>query len=59
VRGDARLKHIPIIMITSRAGAKHKQRALELGVDMYMGKPYQEDELFGNIDTLLKQGRTG
>jgi chemosensory pili system protein ChpA (sensor histidine kinase/response regulator) len=59
VRGDARLKHIPIIMITSRAGAKHKQRALDLGVDMYMGKPYQEDELFGNIDTLLKQGRTG
>ena len=59
VRGEARLKHIPIIMITSRAGAKHKQRALDLGVDMYMGKPYQEDELFRNIDALLKQGRSG
>jgi len=53
VRGDPRLKHIPIIMITSRAGAKHKQRALGLGVDVYMSKPYQEDELFRNIDELL------
>jgi len=40
-------------MITSRAGAKHKQRALGLGVDVYMSKPYQEDELFRNIDELL------
>jgi chemosensory pili system protein ChpA (sensor histidine kinase/response regulator) len=58
VRGDARLKHIPIIMITSRAGGKHRQKAFELGVDQYMSKPYQEDELFRNIDTLLAQGRT-
>jgi chemosensory pili system protein ChpA (sensor histidine kinase/response regulator) len=59
VRGDARLKHIPIIMITSRAGAKHRQKAIELGVDMYMSKPYQEEDLFSNIDTLLAQGRAG
>jgi chemosensory pili system protein ChpA (sensor histidine kinase/response regulator) len=58
VRGDARLKHIPIIMITSRAGGKHRQKAFELGVDQYMSKPYQEEELFNNIDTLLAQGRT-
>jgi len=57
IRADERLKHIPIIMITSRAGAKHRQRAFQLGVDMYMGKPYQEDELFNNIDTLLASGR--
>jgi len=57
VRGDARLKHIPIIMITSRAGAKHRQKAMELGVDLYMSKPYQEDELFRNIDNLLAGGR--
>jgi chemosensory pili system protein ChpA (sensor histidine kinase/response regulator) len=59
VRGDARLKHIPIIMITSRAGAKHKQRAIDLGVNIYMSKPYQEDELFNNIQALLKQGPAG
>ncbi|MBI3545399.1 MAG: Hpt domain-containing protein [Gammaproteobacteria bacterium] len=57
VRSDEKLKHIPIIMITSRAGAKHRQKAFELGVDLYMSKPYQEDELFKNIDALLAKGR--
>ncbi|MHB8697997.1 MAG: Hpt domain-containing protein [Sulfuricaulis sp.] len=57
VRSDASLKHIPIIMITSRAGAKHRQKAFELGVDMYMSKPYQEVELLNNIDVLLAKGR--
>ncbi|MCR4332081.1 MAG: Hpt domain-containing protein, partial [Sulfuricaulis sp.] len=57
VRSDENLKHIPIIMITSRAGTKHRQKAFELGVDMYMSKPYQEDELYKNIDTLLAKGR--
>jgi chemosensory pili system protein ChpA (sensor histidine kinase/response regulator) len=58
VRSDETLRHIPIIMITSRAGAKHRQKAFELGVDMYMSKPYQEEELFKNIDTLLAKGRS-
>ncbi len=57
VRSDENLKHIPIIMITSRAGAKHRQKAFDLGVDMYMSKPYQEEELFRNIDALLAKGR--
>jgi chemosensory pili system protein ChpA (sensor histidine kinase/response regulator) len=57
VRSEERLKHIPIIIITSRAGAKHRQKALDLGVDMYMSKPYQEEELFKNIDMLLTKGR--
>jgi chemosensory pili system protein ChpA (sensor histidine kinase/response regulator) len=57
VRSEERLKHVPIIMITSRAGAKHRQKAFELGVDMYMSKPYQEEELFKNIDGLLARGR--
>ena len=53
VRGDSRLKHIPIIMITSRAGNKHRDRAMNLGVNVYMSKPYQEDELMRNIDAML------
>ena len=53
IRADARLEHIPIIMITSRAGDKHRQRAFELGVNLYMSKPYHEDDLFKNIDELL------
>jgi chemosensory pili system protein ChpA (sensor histidine kinase/response regulator) len=53
VRSNPALRHIPIIMITSRAGAKHRDRALQLGVNLYMTKPYQEDELFRNIDAML------
>ena len=53
VRSDPTLKHIPIIMITSRAGAKHKQKALDLGVNDYMSKPYQEEQLADKIKMLL------
>jgi chemosensory pili system protein ChpA (sensor histidine kinase/response regulator) len=49
VRGDARLKGVPIIMITSRTAEKHRSYATELGVNVYLGKPYQEQELLGHI----------
>jgi chemosensory pili system protein ChpA (sensor histidine kinase/response regulator) len=45
VRADAKTNHIPIIMITSRTADKHRNHALELGVNEYMGKPYQEEQL--------------
>ncbi len=47
IRGDARLHGLPIIMITSRIAEKHRELAIELGVDHYLGKPYAEDELLG------------
>ncbi len=53
MRNDERLKTIPIIMITSRTGDKHRQRAFNIGVDQYMGKPYQEQELIENIQILI------
>jgi chemosensory pili system protein ChpA (sensor histidine kinase/response regulator) len=49
VRADAGTRAIPIVMITSRTADKHRKRALELGVDEYMGKPYQEDQLLALI----------
>ena len=49
VRADARTEAIPIIMITSRTADKHRNHALELGVNEYMGKPYQEDQLLAHI----------
>ncbi len=55
MRNDDRLKNIPIIMITSRTGEKHRQRAMDIGVNAYIGKPYQEIELLKNIKTLLQQ----
>lgn len=55
VRGDAATAHIPIIMITSRTAEKHRNYAKELGVDIYLGKPYQEEELLGHIKTFVEQ----
>jgi chemosensory pili system protein ChpA (sensor histidine kinase/response regulator) len=53
VRNDARLSDIPIVMITSRVSEKHRARAIELGVDDYLGKPYQENQLLDAIEPLL------
>ena len=53
VRHNERLRDIPIIMITSRTGEKHRERAFEAGVSDYMGKPFQENELLNKIQTLL------
>ena len=53
MRNENRYKEIPIIMITSRTGSKHRDHAIEIGVNKYMGKPYQEDELIDNIASLV------
>lgn len=55
MRNDPRLRGVPIIMITSRTGEKHRQRARELGVNRYLGKPYQEQELLANVKDALKE----
>ncbi len=57
VRNDPRLKDVPIIMITSRVGEKHRARAIEFGVDDYLGKPYQETELLDAIRPLVERAR--
>ena len=53
VKANEELKQIPIIMITSRTGEKHRKRALDLGVEGYLGKPYQEEELLEAMTTLM------
>jgi chemosensory pili system protein ChpA (sensor histidine kinase/response regulator) len=55
VRHDERLKDLPIIMITSRTGAKHRERAMSLGVNEYLGKPYQEALLLERIAQLVNR----
>ena len=45
---------LPIIMITSRTGEKHRERAFGLGVNSYMGKPFQEAMLLENIEAALE-----
>jgi chemosensory pili system protein ChpA (sensor histidine kinase/response regulator) len=40
-------------MITSRTGEKHRERAFQIGVNCYMGKPFQEQQLLDTIGELL------
>ncbi|MEN5267166.1 Hpt domain-containing protein [Stenotrophomonas sp. TWI587] len=53
MRADPRYQGVPIVMITSRSGDKHRQRAFEIGVQRYLGKPYQELDLMRNVYDLL------
>ncbi|MEO8465831.1 MAG: Hpt domain-containing protein [Gammaproteobacteria bacterium] len=53
VRNDAKLRGLPIIMITSRSGEKHRAKAIEIGVNDYLSKPYQESQLVAAIEALL------
>jgi chemosensory pili system protein ChpA (sensor histidine kinase/response regulator) len=55
VRNDERVSDVPIIMITSRVGDKHRARAIEIGVDDYLGKPYQDSQLLDAIRRLLDE----
>lgn len=55
MRNDERLKSVPIIMITSRTADKHRNHAMEIGVNVYLGKPYQEQQLLDSIAAQLEQ----
>ncbi len=52
VRHDDRLQDVPICMITSRTGKKHRDRAISIGVNKYLGKPFQENDLLATIEEL-------
>lgn len=59
MRNTEELKGIPIIMITSRTGDKHRNLAMELGVKRYLGKPFQESDLLENIYSVLSEVTDG
>ncbi|HEX8741326.1 MAG TPA: Hpt domain-containing protein [Casimicrobiaceae bacterium] len=52
-KGNPATARVPIVMITSRTAEKHRNRAIELGVDAFLGKPYQEDELLRNLRGMI------
>jgi chemosensory pili system protein ChpA (sensor histidine kinase/response regulator) len=54
VRGDPKTMDIPIIVISSRSAPKHRSRAAELGVNVYLGKPYEESDLLQQIAAFLR-----
>jgi len=56
IRNDATLKDLPVVMITSRTGTKHREKAESLGVNGYLGKPYSEAELINTLAAWLPAG---
>lgn len=54
VRNNTEIEDVPIIMITSRVSEEHKARAIELGVNDYLGKPYQESVLLNAVRNLVQ-----
>jgi len=64
IRSDDRLHDLPIIMITSRIAEKHREHAMELGVNHYLGKPYSEEQLldlmqqYTHLKTAKEAGHT-
>ena len=59
VRNQPHLRHMPIIMVTSRGGEKHRERAFKLGVNDYLTKPYQEEQLMQSIRKILGERALG
>jgi len=56
LRGQESYKHVPIIMLTSRAGEKHRRKAAKLGVNGYLVKPCPDDVLLTQVNSLLRPG---
>ncbi|WP_290678811.1 Hpt domain-containing protein [Halothiobacillus sp. 15-55-196] len=61
IRNDEQTRNVPVIMISSRTGQKHRSRAEALGVSAYLGKPYTEADLIERIESFISEvrGRTG
>lgn len=58
VRNSSRIAQVPIVMITSRSGEKHRERARSLGVNRYLIKPYQEEQLMSEVRSVLAEPAT-
>jgi CheY-like chemotaxis protein len=53
IRTQEKIKHLPVIMITSRTTQKHRQMAEEAGVDAYFTKPVRDEDLLMKIQSLM------
>jgi chemotaxis protein histidine kinase CheA/ActR/RegA family two-component response regulator len=53
VRSQEQYRTLPLVVLTSRAASKHKQRAMQLGASAYIVKPYQDEELISTLNRLV------
>lgn len=59
LRSDPQYRNLPLIVLTSRAAAKHQQRATQLGANAYIVKPYQDEFLLSTISDLVRRSAAG
>ena len=57
LKSDLRLRQIPVVMLTARADVRDKLKALRIGVDDYLLKPFDEEELLARVENLLANAR--
>ena len=53
LRQDGQFRHLPILMLTAKAQRQDQQEAMQWGADAYLAKPFQLDELLGQVRALL------
>jgi chemosensory pili system protein ChpA (sensor histidine kinase/response regulator) len=53
LRQDAQTRSIPVMVVTSRAGAKHRDRAIKEGAMAFLTKPVQEDQFIAAVSKLI------
>jgi two-component system, chemotaxis family, sensor histidine kinase and response regulator PixL len=56
VKSKPELKQIPVVMLTSRSGDKHRNLAMTLGATDYFSKPFREQELLETLHRLVRTG---
>jgi chemosensory pili system protein ChpA (sensor histidine kinase/response regulator) len=49
LRSEPKYRHLPVVMLTSRGGDKHRQKAFDVGVNGFLVKPYSEETLIQTI----------
>jgi chemosensory pili system protein ChpA (sensor histidine kinase/response regulator) len=54
LRQDPMTSRIPVLVVTSRAGAKHRDRAMKEGASAFLTKPVQEDQLISTVESLVE-----
>src|SRR5205823_1270580 len=56
LRSQEQYRMLPLVILTSRAAAKHQQRAMQLGANAYVVKPYQDEDLLNTLSSLVYGG---